>query len=70
METGHDKTKIVTNNPGGLQRKMKIKSKNLEEVKRFKYLGAIISSEGDPNRRKVLFFKNCQDNSRCRMKAL
>ena len=46
MEIGPDKTKVMTNNPDGFQRKIKIKGLRLEEVENFKYLGAIISNEG------------------------
>ena len=46
MEIGPDKTKVMTNNPNGFQREIKIKDQRLEEVKNFKYLGAIISNEG------------------------
>ena len=45
MEFGPDKTKVVTNNPNGFQREMKINGQRLE-VENFKYLGAIISNEG------------------------
>ena len=41
-----DKTKVMTNNPNGFQREIKIKGQRLEEVENFKYLGAIISNEG------------------------
>ena len=40
------KTKVMTNNPNGFQREIKIKGQRLEEVENFKYLGAIISNEG------------------------
>ena len=46
MEISPDKTKVMTNNPNGFQREIKIKDQRLEEVKNFKYLGAIISNEG------------------------
>ena len=46
MDIGPDKTKVMTNNPNGFQREIKIKSQRLEEVENFKYLGAIISNEG------------------------
>ena len=46
MEIGPDKTKLMTNNPNGFQREIKIKRQRLKEVENFKYLGAIISSEG------------------------
>ena len=40
------RTKVMTNNPNGFQREIKIKGHMLEEVENFKYLGAIISNEG------------------------
>ena len=46
MEIGPDKTQVMTNNPNGFQREIKIKGQRLEEVENFKYLGAIISNEG------------------------
>ena len=46
MEIGPDKTKMMTNNPNGFQREIKIKGQRLEEVDNFKYLGAICSNEG------------------------
>ena len=46
MEIGPDKTKVMTNNPNGFQREIKIKGQRLEEVENFKYLGAIISNGG------------------------
>ena len=46
MEIGPDKTKVMTNNPNGFQREIKIKGQRLEEVENFKYLGAFISTEG------------------------
>ena len=38
--------KVMTNNPNGSKREIKIKGQRLEEVENFKYLGAIISKEG------------------------
>ena len=46
MEIGPDKTKVMTNNPNGFQREIKIKGQRLEEVENFRYLGAIIPSDG------------------------
>ena len=46
MEIGPDKTKVMTNNPNGFQREIKIKGQRLEEVENFNYLGAIITNEG------------------------
>ena len=45
MEIGPDKTKVMTNNPNGFQREIKVKGQRLE-VENFLYLGAIISNEG------------------------
>ena len=45
MEIGPVQTKVMTNNPNGFQRAIKIKGQRLEEVN-FKYLEAIISNEG------------------------
>ena len=39
MEIGPDKTKVMTNNPNGFQREIKIKGQRLEVVENFKYLG-------------------------------
>ena len=36
MEIGPDKTKLMTNNPNGFQREIKIKGQRLEEVENFK----------------------------------
>ena len=46
MEIGPDKTQVMTNNPNGFQREIKIKGQRLDEVENFKYLGAVISNEG------------------------
>ena len=46
MEISPDKTKLMTNNPNGFQREIKIDGQRLEEVENFKYLGATISNEG------------------------
>ena len=46
MEISPDKTKVMTNNPNGFQREIKVKGQRLEEVENFLYLGAIISNEG------------------------
>ena len=37
MEVGPDKTKVMTNNPNGFQREIKIKGQRLEELKKLKY---------------------------------
>ena len=46
MEVGPDNTKVMTNNPNGFQREIKIKCQRIEEVENFKYLRAIISNDG------------------------
>ena len=46
MEIGPDKIKVMTTNPNGFQREIKIKGQRLEEMENFKYLGANISNEG------------------------
>ena len=46
MEIGPDKTRVMTSNPNGFNREIKIKGQRLEEVGKFKYLGAVISNEG------------------------
>ena len=46
MEIGPDKTKVMTNNPNGFQREIKIKGQRLEEVENFNYFRAIISNKG------------------------
>ena len=44
MEIGPDKAKVMTNNPNGFQREIKIKGQRLEEVENFNF-GTIISNE-------------------------
>ena len=45
-EIGPGKTKMMTNNPNGFQREIKIKHQRLEVVEDSKYLGSVISNEG------------------------
>ena len=60
MEIGPDKTKVMTNNPNGFQREIKIKGQRLEEVENFKYLGVINSNKGSKPRDS---FQDSPDNS-------
>ena len=46
METGPDKTKVMTNNPNDFKREIKIKGQMPEALENFKYLGSLISNEG------------------------
>ena len=46
MEIGPDKKEVMTNNPSGFQREIKLKGQKLESVENFKYLESIISNEG------------------------
>ena len=46
MEIGPDKTRVMTNNPNGFQREIKIRGQRLKAVENFKYVGAIISNKG------------------------
>ena len=45
-ETGHGKTKVMTSNPNGFQRQIKIKGQKLEALEHLEYLGSSISNEG------------------------
>ena len=46
MKIGPERTKGITNNPHGFQRRIQIKGWRLEPVENFKCLGSIISNEG------------------------
>ena len=46
MEISGEKTKMMTNNPAGIQQEIKVNNQGLETVSKFKYLGSIISDEG------------------------
>ena len=48
MEIGPDKTKVMTNNPNGFQREIKIKGLRLEEVENFKYLVSSLTKDQNP----------------------
>ena len=57
MEISAEKTKVMTNNPLGFTTNIQINNQKLEPVKRFKYLGAIISEEGS---KPEMFFRIAQ----------
>ena len=46
MEINAEKTKLMTNNPNGIQKQIAIQGQKLDTVKNFKYLGSICSDEG------------------------
>jgi len=46
MEISAEKTKVMTNNPQGIKKEIKVKGQKLETVNSFKYLGAIVTDEG------------------------
>ena len=46
MQISAEKTKLMTNNVNGINSRVKIYNKELEVVKSFKYLGAIVSDQG------------------------
>ena len=46
MEISANKTKLMTNSNNGIQRDITANGEKLETVKKFKYLGAMVSDEG------------------------
>ena len=46
MEINAEKTKLMTNNPSGIQKEIRVNGQKLGTVTSFKYLGAIASDEG------------------------
>ena len=46
MEISAEKTKLMTNNTSGINTEIKVNGQKLEKVKRFKYLGSVITDEG------------------------
>jgi len=46
MEISAEKTKVMTNNPQGIKKEIKVKGQKLETVNSFRYLGAIITDAG------------------------
>ena len=52
MEISAEKTKMMTNNPNGIQTDIKIQGQSISTVQSFKYLGAMVSDNG--SRQEVL----------------
>ena len=46
MEISTEKTKLMTNNTGGINTEIKVNGQKLETVTSFKYLGSVITNEG------------------------
>ena len=46
MEISAEKTKLMTNNTGGINTEIKVNGQKLETVTSFKYLGSVITDEG------------------------
>ena len=46
MEISAEKTKLMTNNTGGINTAVRANGQKLETVTSFKYLGSVISDEG------------------------
>ena len=50
MEISAEKTKLMTKSASGTQREIKVKGQKLPTVTSFKYLGAVVSDDGDKTR--------------------
>ena len=46
MEISAEKTKLMTNNTGGINTEIEVSGQKLETVTSFKYLGSVISHKG------------------------
>ena len=46
MEISAEKTKLMTNNTNGINKKITVNGQRLETVSKFKYLGSVITDEG------------------------
>ena len=46
MEISAEKTKLMSNNTGGINTEIKVNGQKFETVTSFKYLGSVITSEG------------------------
>ena len=60
MEIRAEKTKLMTNNTSGINRKIKINRQRLETVTSFKYLGSVINDETS---KPEILFRIAQDSS-------
>ena len=47
MEISTEMTKLMTNSTNGIQREIKVKGQKLSTVTSFKYLGAVVSDDGE-----------------------
>ena len=45
MEISAEKTKLMTNNTNGINKKITVNGQRLETVSKFKYLGSVITDE-------------------------
>ena len=46
MEIGAEKTKLMTNDPSGINMEIEVNGQKLETITNFKYLGSVITDEG------------------------
>ena len=46
MEISAEKTKLMTNNTNGINKKITVSGQRLDTVSKFKYLGSVITDEG------------------------
>ena len=46
MEISAEKTKLLTNNINGINKKIHVRGQRLETVSKFKYLGSVVADEG------------------------
>ena len=60
MEISAKKTKLMTNNTGGINTVVKVYAQKLETVTSFKYLGSFITDEGS---KPDILSKDSTDNS-------
>ena len=50
MEISAEKTKLMSNNTGGINTEIKLNGQKFETVTSFKYLGSVITDEGSKPR--------------------